>query len=54
MTMTIVREVLFHQLVDTIRQFLLRDVEELPRRLFPFIHEIDNILLYDHIWVMAR
>ena len=54
MTMAVLREVLFHQFVDVIRQFLLRDVEELHRRLFPSIDKINNILLYNHIWVMAR
>ena len=53
MTMGVLRELLFHEQLDACSQLLPRGVEELPRRILPSLHEIDNILLNDNIWVMA-
>ena len=50
--MGVLRELLFHELLDASGQFLPRDVEELPRRIIPSLHEVDNILLNDNIRVM--
>ena len=52
--MGVLRELLFHELLDASGQFLSRDVGEPPRRIPPSLHEIDNILLNDNIRVMPR